>query len=137
MSDNGAAGIRGPMRRFPGSAPRASRARVVRSAPRVDALEPRRLLAVMPLGDVFTVSGLEGGLEPNLAHGGSGRYVVAWTGSDGSAQGVLAQPFDAAGDPVGANIHVNTFTTDHQFGPSVAMDFAGDFVVVWRSVGQN
>ena len=37
----------------------------------------------------------------------------------------------------GARIRVNTYTTNSQRNPSVAMDSAGNFVVVWESSGQD
>jgi hypothetical protein len=39
--------------------------------------------------------------------------------------------------PVGAEFQVNTYTTNAQRGPAVAADAAGDFVVAWRSDGQD
>ena len=47
---------------------------------------------------------------------------------------ILGVPaWGAAPVPVGAEFHVNTYTTSHQKGASVAMDACGDFVVVWDS----
>ena len=37
------------------------------------------------------------------------------------------------GEPVGPEFRINTYTDLHQFGPSVARDSAGNFVVVWAS----
>lgn len=39
--------------------------------------------------------------------------------------------------PVGPQVHVNTFSGEQQAMPVVAMDQAGDHVVVWQSNGQN
>jgi uncharacterized repeat protein (TIGR01451 family) len=52
----------------------------------------------------------------------------------------LAQPLAAYADgpiPVGPEFRVNTYTIDHQWSPSVAMDADGDFVVAWWSDGQD
>ena len=38
---------------------------------------------------------------------------------------------------LGGEFQVNTYTTSSQSGPSVAMDGAGNFVVVWQSSGQD
>jgi hypothetical protein len=38
---------------------------------------------------------------------------------------------------VGGEFQVNTYTTDHQYHPSVAMDSDGDFMVVWDSRGSD
>ncbi|MGL4462065.1 MAG: hypothetical protein ACRC1K_07920, partial [Planctomycetia bacterium] len=35
--------------------------------------------------------------------------------------------------PAGVEFQVNTFTTNNQSQPSVAMDADGDFVVAWQS----
>jgi hypothetical protein len=41
----------------------------------------------------------------------------------------------AAISPAGSEFHVNTYTTNRQAFPAVAMDPAGDFVVAWQSYG--
>ena len=76
---------------------------------------------------------------PAVGMAGSGAFVVVWTsnGQDGSGLGIYGQRFDAAGTKTGAEFRVNTFTTGGQYSPSVAMDSAGDFVVVWESIGQD
>ena len=77
--------------------------------------------------------------RPAVAMDSSGDFVVVWTsnGQDGSNYGVYGRRFDAAGVPQGAEFRVNTYTTSHQWRPSVAMDSDGDFVVVWQSLGQD
>ncbi len=44
-------------------------------------------------------------------------------------------PSALAGMPQGGEFQVNTYTTDRQRYPSVAMDADGDFVVIWQSHG--
>jgi hypothetical protein len=39
--------------------------------------------------------------------------------------------------PVGVEFRINTFITDSQGSPSVAMDASGDFVVTWQSLAQD
>ena len=39
--------------------------------------------------------------------------------------------------PVGSEFQVNTYTTNSQLSPSVALDADGDFVVVWQSRGSG
>src|SRR5205823_4737941 len=39
--------------------------------------------------------------------------------------------------PLGAEFRVNTFTTNDQIIPSVAVAAAGDFVIAWASSGQD
>jgi hypothetical protein len=38
---------------------------------------------------------------------------------------------------IGPEFQANTFTTDNQLDPAVAMDDAGNFVITWYSVGQD
>ena len=69
----------------------------------------------------------------------TGDFVVVWQsfGQDGLANGVYAQRFDASGNPMGGEFQVNTYTTSNQSDPHVAMNAAGDFVVVWESDSQD
>ncbi|MBD2461517.1 tandem-95 repeat protein [Oscillatoria sp. FACHB-1407] len=78
-----------------------------------------------------------------IATDDSGNFVVVWASraqDDTSGirpWGVYAQRFDATGNKIGVTeFRVNTFTTDEQWQPSVAMDADGDFVVTWTSFGQ-
>jgi Ca2+-binding RTX toxin-like protein len=68
-----------------------------------------------------------------------GDFVVTWqsNGQDGSLYGIFGRGFTAAGVPLGTELQVNTTVTDSQVWSSVAADPAGDFAVVWTSVGQN
>ncbi len=68
-----------------------------------------------------------------------GNCVVAWQsdGEDGSLLGIYAQRFNAAGARVGSEFRVNTFTTNKQFQPAVAINASGAFVIVWDSSGQD
>ena len=73
-----------------------------------------------------------------VASGGDGRggyFVVVWTslGQDGSGYGIFAQVFDSAGERVGIEFQVNTYTVGSQNRPEVASDQQGNFVVVWQS----
>ncbi len=74
-----------------------------------------------------------------VAMDADGDFVVTWTsyGQDGSAAGVYAQRYNAAGVAQGTEFQVNTTTTGNQRYSTVAMDAAGDFVVTWTSVGQD
>src|SRR5262245_43802975 len=76
---------------------------------------------------------------PTVAMNESRQFVVSWHsyGQDGDNYGILAQRYDAEGAPLTAEIPVNTYTTDSQHAPSVAIDAAGNFVVVWNSFTQD
>jgi Ca2+-binding RTX toxin-like protein len=62
---------------------------------------------------------------------------VTWMsyGQDGSGSGVYAQRYDASGNPVGGETHVNTTTASDQRDPSVAALADGGYVVTWSSLG--
>ncbi|MEL6769686.1 MAG: T9SS type A sorting domain-containing protein [Bacteroidota bacterium] len=76
---------------------------------------------------------------PSVAVDGKGDFVVAWASrdQDGDAYGVYAQRYAADGVPQNEEFQVNTSTAGDQFGPSVAADTNGDFVVAWQSSGQD
>jgi hypothetical protein len=63
-----------------------------------------------------------------------GDFVVVWLSNhEAMVQGVFARRFDAAGVGQGPEFRVNTYTTAYVRAPSVAMDAAGRFTVVWSS----
>ena len=71
--------------------------------------------------------------DPRVAADPSGNFVVVWTGNDTDVWDIKARRFSSSGAPFGPEFRVNTFTTGVQTTPSVAMDGAGNFVVVWAS----
>jgi hypothetical protein len=77
--------------------------------------------------------------RPAVAADRNGNFLVAWRsqGPDGNGEGILAQIFDAAGIPRGAEFVVNTFTLSYQGQVAVAADGAGNFMVAWAGVGQD
>jgi hypothetical protein len=66
-----------------------------------------------------------------------GRFVAAWVsdGQDGGGKGVYARLYDAAGAAQTGEFLANTTTPNDQMQPAVAMDGAGNFVVVWSGSG--
>ncbi len=77
--------------------------------------------------------------ESDVAIDEDGNFVVVWQSElqDGSSWGIYAQRFDAAGNAVGSEFRVNSYTSNDQIDPAVAMDDDGDFVVVWSSLLQD
>jgi len=65
-----------------------------------------------------------------------GRFVVSWTSSDLYGDGIFAQRFTSAVAKVGPEFRVNTTDFNDQREQSLAMQPAGDFLVVWMSVMQ-
>jgi len=72
---------------------------------------------------------------------GGGSFVVVWlsrdSNQDGHNAGIFGRRYDSAGAALGAEFQVNVHTTGTQSFPRVASDDAGNFVVVWDSVGQD
>jgi hypothetical protein len=77
--------------------------------------------------------------EPVVGMAANGSFVVAWESDFGypSYQDVLAQRFDPAGNRVGAELVVNTYTFYSQFIYSLAVDDQGRFVVAWDAYGPD
>jgi hypothetical protein len=78
---------------------------------------------------------------PSVAVSPDGGFVVVWDsiGSPGTdtnmySSSVQGQRYASDGSTLGAQFQVNTYTTGYQDHPSVAMDSAGNFTVVWQSV---
>ena len=77
---------------------------------------------------------------PDVAMNSDDSFIVAWAsqssaGTDTSARSIQARRFDSNGIPLGADFQVNTYTTNNQNFPEVAVDADGNFVVVWHSDG--
>ena len=74
-----------------------------------------------------------------IAMDSSGDFTIAWHsyGQDGSGTGIYAQRYNAAGSPQGGEFRANTYTTQSQGLPTVAMDAGGDFVIAWQSRDQD
>ena len=96
---------------------------------------------VAPIGTEFQVNTYTTSMQDwaSVASDGAGNFVVVWrsAGQDGSSWGVFGRAFDSTGMPTCPDFQVNTYTTSYQYRPSVAMDEAGNFVVVWESGGQD
>jgi len=84
-----------------------------------------------PLGPEFRVNP-PASLSSVASAGGD--FVVVWTGSDANQSGIRGQRYDSAGNPLGTEFQVNTYTPDSQAYPAVGADASGAFVVVWQSV---
>jgi hypothetical protein len=74
---------------------------------------------------------------PAVAMDPDGDFVVAWrdnTHEGNNNGGIFARRFDAAGNPVTGEIHVNTIVDGSQEAPAVAMDAAGNFVITFETL---
>ena len=95
-----------------------------------------------PVGPQFQVNVWTTGSQyrPSVGRDGAGNFVVVWSGvgsagSDTDAGSIQARRYDGAGNALGGEFQVNTWTTGTQTHPAVACDAAGSFVVAWSSVG--
>ncbi|MCC6124849.1 MAG: hypothetical protein IT426_07805 [Pirellulales bacterium] len=80
-----------------------------------------------------------GQVDPAVAADAYGNFVVVWATAAQSSSyfnDVRGQLFDFNGLPVGVEFLVNTVNIpgDSELHPSVAMNYAGDFVVAWDQV---
>jgi len=77
--------------------------------------------------------------SPAIAPDPGGGFTVAWTSDeqDGDGSGVYARRFDAAGEPLGGEIAINTTTAGNQNSPAIAPDPGGGFTVAWTSDEQD
>lgn len=93
-----------------------------------------------PVGDDFQVNSYTSSSQtvPSVGMDDAGNFVVVWqsdgsSGSDTSSTSIQGQRYDSAGGAVGTEFQINTYTTDSQTAPAIAMARDGDFVVVWTS----
>ena len=91
--------------------------------------------------------------RPNVEMDLAGNFVITWISGfpqdqDGSNRGVFAKRYDATGNELpppfgtqgtgqGNEFQVNSFTTNGQWRPEIGMDSQGNFVITWKSVGQD
>jgi hypothetical protein len=70
----------------------------------------------------------------NIAMDANDNFVVVWTSyfEDGNSNDIFGRLFDSGANPMGNEFRINTTRLGNQTEPSVAMDAAGNFVVVWQ-----
>lgn len=95
-----------------------------------------------PLTGQFQVNTFTTGPQAtaDVAAAADGGFVAVWrstgsAGGDTSGTSIQGARFDEDGEPVGTECQVNTYTTNNQYGPAVAAEADGGFVVVWESLG--
>ena len=93
-----------------------------------------------PLTGDFVVNSFTTGYQgaPDVAMLTDQSFVVAWTAKDPpNGYDVHFRRFDATGTPIGLGFRVNSYTTDDQSDPRIALDAHGHFIVVWASANQD
>ena len=76
--------------------------------------------------------------EPADMVGPSGEWVVAWQSDRSPGEydvSIQSRRLGSDGTPMGQDFEVNTYTTDHQGAPAIAIDAFGDFTITWDSFG--
>ena len=75
----------------------------------------------------------------SIAMDQDGDFIIARESAnqDGSSYGVYAQRYNVSGIAQVPEFRVNTYTNNRQDRSSIAMDSDGDFVIAWRSGGQD
>jgi hypothetical protein len=87
-------------------------------------------------------------INSSIAMDSDGDFVITWQSAlgiselnqstqDGSGWGIYAQKFNPLGQKQGSEFRVNSFTTNNQFEPSVAMNSIGNFIITWASQSQD
>jgi hypothetical protein len=95
----------------------------------------RSLLPSSPPQPVSTTAG--DNYETRSASSANGASVVVWVNTvNASNHDIYAQRYDALGRPAGPPIAVDASAAD-SYGPAVAMDASGRFVVTWVDYGPS
>jgi S-layer family protein len=74
--------------------------------------------------------------DPTVGMTPDGRFVVGWESNQGDLE-VRSQRYDAAGNRVGAEFAVNSYTTGSQFLYGIALDAQGNYAMVWDDLGRD
>jgi hypothetical protein len=96
-----------------------------------------------PIGEQFLVNTTIAGAQqyPQAAMNEEGEFVIVWDcridPNSESERDIFGQRFDSLGVPLGDEFQINTFTSDDQRNPAVAMGPDGRFVTVWQSYTQD
>jgi hypothetical protein len=77
---------------------------------------------------------------PAIAVDGSGNFVVVWEDYRNGTSDIYIQRYTSSGLKQGANFRVNDESSSRKEDPAIAVDAAGNFMVVWmdcRNGGQD
>ncbi len=92
------------------------------------------------VGGEFQVNQYTTGYQrnPRVAMITSGDFIVTWSSQQDAQSGaVMARRYDSAGNPLGGEFQVNTNELGAQYRPDVALDPAGQAIIVWQSFLQD
>lgn len=68
-----------------------------------------------------------------------GNFTIVWAGvaQSGLLADIQGQRYSAEGIPLGGEFLISSYTSERQQRPDIAVDSAGNFVVVWQSYGSS
>jgi len=78
--------------------------------------------------------------NPSVAMASDGRFVVVWESNSQEGYGnlgIYAQKYNSDGSVNGGEFRVNTYTTNNQQTPFIAMASDGKFIITWNGRGQG
>lgn len=81
------------------------------------------------------ISSNGGHYNPNVGMDASGNFTIVWQNEDQNA--ISGRQYNTGGNTVGNEFRVNTFGNSQAQHPRIAMNGAGQFVVVWDIEGQD
>ena len=88
--------------------------------------------SIMPRIVLNDDGGSEDQRYASIAMSNDGSFVVFWVDERNPSNDIYGQLVDPSGDTIGGNFMINDDGADYgQYLPSCAMDFEGNFVVVW------
>jgi len=94
-----------------------------------------------PLGGEFLVntSTIANQEHPAAAMNTDGSFIVVWESLDADTgnYGIYTQRYNASGERLGGETRINTTQLNDQSIPKIAMNAAGNYVVVWENSDQN
>ncbi|MEO1368961.1 MAG: SdrD B-like domain-containing protein, partial [Acidobacteriota bacterium] len=96
-----------------------------------------------PLGDHLAVNSYTGGSQTkvSLSMDPDGDFVIVWQSFGGEVDddrfSIQGRRYASDGEPIGGQFLVNSYTTDAQLAPAVAVDGFGDFVVTWTDYRED
>jgi hypothetical protein len=110
----------------------------------VEQLETRIALALPPgsfLGGNVGAGTVYQTAKPggeSTAIGPNGGSVITWSqGSSDDYYGIYIRQYDAQGKPIGGAREISSSIGGDKVDSAVAMDAAGDFIVIWSSYGED
>jgi hypothetical protein len=91
--------------------------------------------AGQPLGNAVAVNepSPEPNYAPDIAASSAGTLAVVWVRPAFFENPILLRRLDAAGNPLGGSVQVNTFSSPDLLSPHVAMNDAGSILVSWEA----